>query len=280
MASSSSRPSSYFLCNSDSLYYDDFIPAIEPEEILKADQIYFVLPVSKRHYRLTASDMAALAVKASVAMEKAVKNKNRRRKSGRISPVTMMNQPNERIVAVNRSSSTMMMQKGNLQNKTTQCFLSGGYLQVSEERLMTICSSEQMVEIRRTAVRLTKQEILHPLEVVDEVSSETDSSDEMEIFTPDADGMIRLKEVPTEQQPDDGLTLAIAPTNDVTERSSNKGKTIMTEPEIGGGQMFSLQMWSGSGGANTEGADANNEGAYTAHEVNAGDESDAKSYLS
>lgn len=74
---------------------------------------------------------------------------------------------------------------------------------------MTICSSEQMVEIRRTAVRLTKQEILHPLEVVDEVSSETDSSDEMEIFTPDADGMIRLKEVPTEQQPDDGLTLAI-----------------------------------------------------------------------
>ncbi|KAG2271162.1 hypothetical protein Bca52824_065717 [Brassica carinata] len=121
MASSSSRPSSYFLCNSDSLYYDDFIPAIEPEEILKADQIYFVLPVSKRHYRLTASDMAALAVKASVAMEKAVKNKNRRRKSGRISPVTMMNQPNERIVAVNRSSSTMMMQKGNLQNKTTQC---------------------------------------------------------------------------------------------------------------------------------------------------------------
>ncbi|KAH0880023.1 hypothetical protein HID58_067417, partial [Brassica napus] len=120
MASSSSRPSSYFLCNSDSLYYDDFIPAIEPEEILKADQIYFVLPVSKRHYRLTASDMAALAVKASVAMEKAVKNKNRRRKSGRISPVTMMNQPNERIVAVNRSSSTMMMQKGNLQNKTTQ----------------------------------------------------------------------------------------------------------------------------------------------------------------
>ncbi|XP_013590392.1 PREDICTED: uncharacterized protein LOC106298799 [Brassica oleracea var. oleracea] len=118
MASSSSRPSSYFLCNSDSLYYDDFIPAIEPEEILQADQIYFVLPVSKRQYRLTASDMAALAVKASVAMEKAAKNKNRRRKSGRISPVMMMNQPNERLVVVNRSST--MVQKGNLPNKTTQ----------------------------------------------------------------------------------------------------------------------------------------------------------------
>lgn len=119
-SSSSSRPSSYFLCNSDSLYYDDFIPAIEPEEILQADQIYFVLPVSKRQYRLTASDMAALAVKASVAMEKAAKNKNRRRKSGRISPVMTLNQPNERLVAVNRSSMMMMMQKGNLPNKTTQ----------------------------------------------------------------------------------------------------------------------------------------------------------------
>ncbi|KAJ4884611.1 hypothetical protein Rs2_34704 [Raphanus sativus] len=119
-SSSSSRSSSYFLCNSDSLYYDDFIPAIEPEEILLADQIYFVLPISKRRYRLTASDMAALAVKASVAMEKAAKNKNRRRKSGRISPVMGMNQPNERIVAVNRSSTTVMQIKGNLPIKTTQ----------------------------------------------------------------------------------------------------------------------------------------------------------------
>ncbi|KAG2324341.1 hypothetical protein Bca4012_038856 [Brassica carinata] len=114
-SSSSSRPSSYFLCNSDSLYYDDFVPAIESEEILQADQIYFVLPVSKRRYRLTASDMAALAVKASVAMEKAAKNKNRRRKSGRISPVMTMNQPNQRVVAV-----STIMQKGNLPNKTTQ----------------------------------------------------------------------------------------------------------------------------------------------------------------
>ncbi|CAN6931194.1 unnamed protein product [Brassica oleracea] len=135
-------------------------------------------------------------------------------------------------------------------------FRSGGYLQVSEERLMTICSSEQMVEIRRTVVRLTKREILHPLEVVDEVSSETDSTDEMEVFTPNAEGMIRLEEVPTEQQPDAGLTMAIATNNDVSERSTNKGKGIMTEPGMGGGPMFSLQMWSGSGGA-SEDADQN-----------------------
>ncbi|KAJ0231639.1 hypothetical protein HA466_0297590 [Hirschfeldia incana] len=120
-SSSSSRSSSLFLCNSDSLYYDDFIPAIESEEILTADQIYFVLPISKRQYRLTASDMAALAVKASVAIEKASGKKNRRRKSGRISPVMMLNQVNERSVAVNRNANETMtvMQKGKVLNKTT-----------------------------------------------------------------------------------------------------------------------------------------------------------------
>ncbi|KAG5411131.1 hypothetical protein IGI04_007450 [Brassica rapa subsp. trilocularis] len=129
-------------------------------------------------------------------------------------------------------------------------FRSGGYLQVSEERLMTICSK-----------------------VVDEVSSESDSSDEMEVFTPDAEGMIRLEEVPTEQQSDAGLTLGIAINNDVAYGSTDKGKGIMTELGMGGGPMFSLQMWSGSGDA-SEDADQNPEGAYAGHDVNAGDEGD------
>ncbi|KAG5406969.1 hypothetical protein IGI04_013088 [Brassica rapa subsp. trilocularis] len=152
-------------------------------------------------------------------------------------------------------------------------FRSGGYLQVSEERLMTICSSEQMEEIRRTAVRLTKREILHPLEVMDGVSSESDSSDEMEVFTQDGEGMIRLEEMTTEQQPEAGLTLAIAINNDVASGSTDKGKGIMTESGMGGGPMFSLQMWSGSGDA-SEDAYPNPEGAYTGHDVNAGDEGD------
>lgn len=73
--------------------------------------------------------------------------------------------------------------------------------------MMTICSSEQMAEIRRTAVRLTKHEIFKPLEVV-EMASETDSSNDMEMFTPNADGMIRLEEIPT--QPPAGATLTLA----------------------------------------------------------------------
>jgi hypothetical protein len=66
----------YFVCNSDHLYYDDYIPALDVEDELQANQIYFVLPVSKLQYRLTASDMAALAVKASLALQKSNTNKS------------------------------------------------------------------------------------------------------------------------------------------------------------------------------------------------------------
>ncbi|XP_013607536.1 PREDICTED: uncharacterized protein LOC106314149 [Brassica oleracea var. oleracea] len=137
-------------------------------------------------------------------------------------------------------------------------FRSGGYLQVSEEKLMTICSSEQMVEIRRNAVRLTREEIFQPLIVIDENSSQTDSSDEMDIFTPNAEGMIRLEEIPIEPPIGANLTLAITAADDITGRrveSYGKGKGIITGPDITGGQLFVLQMGSGSGYANTEGAD-------------------------
>lgn len=74
---------------------------------------------------------------------------------------------------------------------------------------MAICSSEQMEAIRRGAVRLTKHEILEPLEVVGGLASETDSSDEMEIYSPDSEGMIRLQEVPVYPTEGDNLTLSM-----------------------------------------------------------------------
>ncbi|EYU36608.1 hypothetical protein ABFS82_14G284200 [Erythranthe guttata] len=79
-----SSPDSVFLCNSDRLFFDDYIPNLAPENELEPDQIYFVLPSSKLQRRLAASDMAALAVKASVALD--ATNSRRNRKS-RISPV-------------------------------------------------------------------------------------------------------------------------------------------------------------------------------------------------
>ncbi|KAK3425151.1 uncharacterized protein LOC104449042 [Eucalyptus grandis] len=87
---SSSSPC--FLCNSDRLYYEEVVPALRPDDQLSPDQIYFVLPESKLQQRVTASDMAALAVKASVALQKvARRGGGRRRRKTQISPVLEVN---------------------------------------------------------------------------------------------------------------------------------------------------------------------------------------------
>lgn len=76
-----SSPSESFICNSDNLYYDENIPALNSDQELLSGEIYFVLRNSKLLYPLTASEMAALAIKASAAISS---NKTRR---SRISPV-------------------------------------------------------------------------------------------------------------------------------------------------------------------------------------------------
>uniref|UniRef100_A0A6N2LDX7 Uncharacterized protein n=1 Tax=Salix viminalis TaxID=40686 RepID=A0A6N2LDX7_SALVM len=90
-SSSSSSSSSWFLCNSDLLLYDEYIPVLDSDVPLHADQIYFVLPKSKLQHRLTSSDMAALAVKASLALQNSSNKDPRRGKKARISPVLSVN---------------------------------------------------------------------------------------------------------------------------------------------------------------------------------------------
>ncbi|XP_077252454.1 uncharacterized protein LOC143891828 [Tasmannia lanceolata] len=80
-----------FLCNSDKLYFDDEIPPLDRDEQLQLDQIYFVLPISRIKYPLTASDMATLAVKASLALMEGQKKSGGRKKI-RISPVLDLDQ--------------------------------------------------------------------------------------------------------------------------------------------------------------------------------------------
>ncbi|RAL45069.1 hypothetical protein DM860_003828 [Cuscuta australis] len=97
---SGSAAASFFLCNSDRLYFDEHIPAMGAEEELEAGQIYFVLPAGRLHHRLAASDMAALAVTASAAL----KNTRIRAKPSRISPVTGLGSESTTIVT-SRSTS-------------------------------------------------------------------------------------------------------------------------------------------------------------------------------
>ncbi|XP_010539749.1 PREDICTED: uncharacterized protein LOC104813724 [Tarenaya hassleriana] len=137
--SSSSRSTSYFICNSDSLYYDDFIPAVGSEEQLQAEQIYFVLPISKRWTRLTASDMAALAVKASVAIQNAAGKESRRRNKGRISPVVVLSQTS----GSNSVAGESTVKNGESAEKTALAKVSGGFSRSGTVLKLPRCTSRR-----------------------------------------------------------------------------------------------------------------------------------------
>ncbi|CAH8389960.1 unnamed protein product [Eruca vesicaria subsp. sativa] len=157
-SSSSSRPSSYFICDSDSLYYDDIIPAINSEDPLQAEQIYFVLPISKRRNRLTASDMAALAVKASVAIQNSSGKESRRRKKVRISPIMMLTQPDDNVAVGNgKASETTVVRKGGpLVNKTAPFKASSGYNRSGSVRsLRRLTSKRAKLAVRSFRLKLS-----------------------------------------------------------------------------------------------------------------------------
>ncbi|KAJ3677683.1 hypothetical protein LUZ60_003407 [Juncus effusus] len=61
-----------FICSSDELYFDAYIPVLPHHTWLELDQIYFILPLSMLHRPLSAQDMASLALKASLALADSV----------------------------------------------------------------------------------------------------------------------------------------------------------------------------------------------------------------
>nr|GEX30457.1 hypothetical protein [Tanacetum cinerariifolium] len=87
---------SFFVCNSDNLYQDQDIPSLDSENELDAGQIYFILPKTMLARRLSASDMASLAVKASLALDSNSNSnyshvkKKKKINNARISPMVLM----------------------------------------------------------------------------------------------------------------------------------------------------------------------------------------------
>ncbi|OIT34577.1 PREDICTED: uncharacterized protein LOC109244504 [Nicotiana attenuata] len=62
------RDPTIFICNSDEMEFGDVVSAISADEELQPGQLYFALPLSNLKRRLKAEEMAALAVKASSAL--------------------------------------------------------------------------------------------------------------------------------------------------------------------------------------------------------------------
>ncbi|CAM0946376.1 unnamed protein product [Alopecurus aequalis] len=59
---------SFFMCNSDALYFSEPPPALVSDDLLQPGQIYFLLPAAVLGRPLSSADMAALAVRASTAL--------------------------------------------------------------------------------------------------------------------------------------------------------------------------------------------------------------------
>lgn len=68
LSSSGGASPSFFVCNSDALYFNEHPPALAPGDLLRPGQIYFVLPAAMLEKPLSTADMAALAVRASTAL--------------------------------------------------------------------------------------------------------------------------------------------------------------------------------------------------------------------
>ncbi|KAK3223643.1 hypothetical protein Dsin_010668 [Dipteronia sinensis] len=59
----------HFLCSSESMSINTWVPHVPDEEKLQLGQIYFLLPVSQFHNKpITLKDLCVLAIKASSAI--------------------------------------------------------------------------------------------------------------------------------------------------------------------------------------------------------------------
>jgi len=70
----------FFICHADSMRYDEFISPLSAEHELQVEHLYFLLPLNRLRHSLSATDMVALAVEASTAMEQ---SRHRYKKLGR-----------------------------------------------------------------------------------------------------------------------------------------------------------------------------------------------------
>lgn len=59
----------HFLCDSDTLFVDRYMVAVDSDEELKMGQLYFLLPLRKLHYVLSVSDMAMMLRRANLAIK-------------------------------------------------------------------------------------------------------------------------------------------------------------------------------------------------------------------
>lgn len=108
----------FFICNADSMRYDECISPLSAEQELQVKHLYFLLPVTKLRHPLLASDMAALAVEASAAMEQ---RRRRYNKLGRRRSKIMPNLINHQEIKSSSSSWNEEFKREGYDSETLEC---------------------------------------------------------------------------------------------------------------------------------------------------------------
>ncbi|CAN4093792.1 unnamed protein product [Withania somnifera] len=145
-----------FICSSDRLYFDDFIPSLDSEYQLLPGQIYFLLPASKLQYRLSASDMAALAVKASTALQDL--NRNNRRKSSKKMSKKSTSRISPMLLQVEEDDHDNESRNYRQSNNNTRVGLGVSMRSASVRKLQRISSRRAKMAVRSFRKLMTIQE--------------------------------------------------------------------------------------------------------------------------
>ncbi|XP_071705338.1 uncharacterized protein [Rutidosis leptorrhynchoides] len=140
-------PSS-FICNSDKLYYDENLIPLNVEDELDAGQIYFILPKTMLSHRLSASDMAALAVKASTALDSSSSSSSstnadshkRTKNKARISPMVLLETSQINVIVEEENENTKYRQQQNNGNNGLRVSRSGSIRKIKKARLAAVRS--------------------------------------------------------------------------------------------------------------------------------------------
>lgn len=151
--------SNFFICNSDNLSYDEHIKALDGQDELDAGQIYFILPVSKLRGRLSASEMAALAVKASVAMNskansrsitRSTSSSRKRKNKSKISPFVVMETSKINVIVDEEAQNKRLFEKQQMASSSLGVSRSG-----SIRKMQRYSSRKARLAVRSFRLRLS-----------------------------------------------------------------------------------------------------------------------------
>ncbi|XP_071705684.1 uncharacterized protein [Rutidosis leptorrhynchoides] len=150
--------SNFFICNSDNLSYDEHIRALDGQDELDAGQIYFVLPISKLRGRLSASEMAALAVKASVAMNAKASSgiitlsssRKKKNNKSKISPFVVMETSKINVIVDDEAQNKRLFEKQQVASSSLGVSRSG-----SIRKMQRYSSRKARLAVRSFKLRLS-----------------------------------------------------------------------------------------------------------------------------